>query len=430
MATGLSMLFLFSACEEKNVPTTESPSVTLQEAGPIPAIGGEFTVSYTVENPVGGAMVSASVPSEITWISGIDCSVDGQVSMTVSENTEEQERSALMTLAYTYEGGEVEESITLTQSAAEAEDNDTTYMEATAISGTYYAASAEIPVNRFAFILARTDEPVDSEDYYRFVLYSDETPDGGMAPPAGTYTLSTGFNAGTVDADSSFVCTGSDTASPETVGFSECTVTISGEGDLYDYDIRLTDADGMPHRISYSGPVILTDGSGEDEQNYTSTFDSDFTADLTGAEAVATFFGDYSNSGTNNWTLMIMSDTQVFFADIYTSSSYNEDTGLPAGHFTMGTDYAENTFIPGSDASTSSYTYWLGTCFYHRQGYESYIDPKSLITDGTIDITINEDGTYTIVFNCIDDNPTEPHTISGSWTGELGSLYNIQYPPS
>ena len=56
------------------------------------------------------------------------------------------------------------------------------------------------------------------------------------------------------------------------------------------------------------------------------------------------------------------------------------------------------------------------------QGYESYIDPKSLITDGTIDITINEDGTYTIVFNCIDDNPTEPHTISGSWTGELGSL--------
>ena len=55
MATGLSMLFLFSACEEKNVPTTESPSVTLQEAGPIPAIGGEFTVSYTVENPVGGA---------------------------------------------------------------------------------------------------------------------------------------------------------------------------------------------------------------------------------------------------------------------------------------------------------------------------------------------------------------------------------------
>ena len=178
----------------------------------------------------------------------------------------------------------------------------------------------------------------------------------------------------------------------------------------------------MPHRISYSGPVILTDGSGEDEQNYTSTFDSDFTADLTEAEAVATFFGDYSNSGTNNWTLMIISDTQVFFADIYTSSSYNEDTGLPAGHFTMGTDYAENTFIPGSDASTSSYTYWLGTCFYHRQGYESYIDPKSLITDGTIDITINEDGTYTIVFNCIDDNPTEPHTISGSWTGELGSL--------
>lgn len=85
----------------------------------------------------------------------------------------------------------------------------------------------------------------------------------------------------------------------------------------------------MPHHISYSGPVILTDGSGEDEQNYTSTFDSDFTADLSGAEAVATFFGDYSNSGTNNWTLMIMSDTQVFFADIYTSSSYNEDTGLP-----------------------------------------------------------------------------------------------------
>ena len=337
MTTGLSMLFLFSACEEKNVPTTESPSVTLQEAGPIPAIGGEFTVSYTVENPVGGAVVSASVPSEITWISGIDCSVDGQVSMTVSENTEEQERSALMTLAYTYEGGEVEESITLTQSAAEAEDNDTTYMEATVISGTYYAASAEIPVNRFAFILARTDEPVAAgEDYYRFVLYSDNTPDAGMAPPAGTYTLSTGFNAGTVDADSSFACIGSGTASPYTVGFSECTVTISGEGDLYDYDIRLTDADGMPHRISYSGPVILTDGSGEDEQNYTSTFDSDFTADLTEAEAVATFFGDYSNSGTNNWTLMIMSDTQVFFADIYTSSSYNEDTGLPGRPFHYG----------------------------------------------------------------------------------------------
>ncbi|MEE0316168.1 MAG: hypothetical protein UDS46_01555 [Bacteroidales bacterium] len=63
----------------------------------VDAVGGENTISYTIQHPVTGSSLTAT--SSATWIKSINCDKEGLVTFTVEAN-EGTERTAAITLSY------------------------------------------------------------------------------------------------------------------------------------------------------------------------------------------------------------------------------------------------------------------------------------------------------------------------------------------
>ena len=69
-------------------------------------------------------------------------------------------------------------------------------------------------------------------------------------------------------------------------------MTITGGGDSYTVTCDLVTAEGCNVTASYTGSIALTDSSGE-TGDAVSTLTGDYTLDLDGATAEASFYGDY-----------------------------------------------------------------------------------------------------------------------------------------
>ena len=92
------------------------PVLTITSGGITAGYEGETaTITYSVENPVEG--VTATATADVDWIEDIDCSVSGEVSFTVLENTEEAMREGNITIVY----GSVSQTVVVTQAAKPGE---------------------------------------------------------------------------------------------------------------------------------------------------------------------------------------------------------------------------------------------------------------------------------------------------------------------
>ena len=92
------------------------PVLTITSGGITAGYEGETaTITYSVENPVEG--VTATATADVDWIEDIDCSVSGEVSFAVLENTEEAMREGNITIVY----GSVSQTVVVTQAAKPSE---------------------------------------------------------------------------------------------------------------------------------------------------------------------------------------------------------------------------------------------------------------------------------------------------------------------
>jgi hypothetical protein len=92
------------------------PVLTITSGGITAGYQGETaTITYSVENPVEG--VNATATADVDWIEDIDCSVSGEVSFTVLENTVEAIREGNITIVY----GSVSQTVVVTQAAKPSE---------------------------------------------------------------------------------------------------------------------------------------------------------------------------------------------------------------------------------------------------------------------------------------------------------------------
>ena len=92
------------------------PVLTITSGGITAGYEGETaTITYSVENPVEG--VTATATADVDWIEDIDCSVSGEVSFAVLENTEETMRQGNITIVY----GSVSQTVVVTQAAKPGE---------------------------------------------------------------------------------------------------------------------------------------------------------------------------------------------------------------------------------------------------------------------------------------------------------------------
>lgn len=80
-------------------PVVEAPVVTLdKQSVEVSAEGGEFTVNYTIENPVEG--VTLAVTEDVEWISDVEVA-ESAISFAVAANDVEKAREATLYVGYT-----------------------------------------------------------------------------------------------------------------------------------------------------------------------------------------------------------------------------------------------------------------------------------------------------------------------------------------
>lgn len=376
------------------------------------AEGGSFQLNYSILNPVAEGKVSASV--DVTWITNIDCSSENVINFKVETYTKADPREATMTIEYTYPDGKISKFVTITQ---EASDNPSAYdieIIAYDFSGFYYgddfsAGFANYFVN-LSDIGYNGDYVKPNGAYARLDIYSSTfAEDGNIVVPEGTYKYTGTKGDGTLGSMTMFYTTDENGYDGLVCYLSEGTLTVSKEGNDYKFDFVCTSTDGTTIHVVYTGPQTLEDNRQGQEETTESTVDGDYAANFNGSNCIASYKGDVD--GKSQWRIDMTPDGGL--GDGFMLTIYSSTTGfgnLPEGTFTAnGTD---NYYITGS---ITDGRYLSGTMVLIYE-LANQVTGFSLIQSGDITITKNDNGTYTISFDTINDKGNK---TTGTWTGKL-----------
>ena len=137
-----------------------------------------------------------------------------------------------------------------------------------------------------------------------------------------------------------------------------------------------------------------------------STLTSDYTATLDHHTLVYEFYGDYYYIGLQNWTFMIApndGEGEYVQFDILAGA----DSTDFAGTYTISSEMESFTSYPGVIEGGYMGGSWL---------YSSDYLTMSPFVDGTLTVTNNNNGTYSVSFIVTDD---AGYNVTGSWTGEV-----------
>lgn len=191
---------------------------------------------------------------------------------------------------------------------------------------------------------------------------------------------------------------------------SDGTMTIEGSDGLYTITCDFVGADGYKIKCSWTGEMIVEGMPGP-----ISTLTEDYTLDLTGAAAAASMWGDYFETGGNNWSLEIFPTTgpDGLIADFVTA--YGDfSAGIPSGTYKVS---ATGVPAPGEYlAGYMSGSNLGGTMFVGGFNEEGYVTEYAPATSGDLVITNNGDGTYNISFAFVDDLG---YNWNGEWSGTI-----------
>ena len=267
--------------------------------------------------------------------------------------------------------------------------------------GEYYEGSYNN--HNYYFVLSDTvvdgSTSTEGATYYYFDIYADELTDP-LRVPNGVYTYDT-TDSGASGTFSSYYSYGFYAAGAEaTVWYlyaEGSKVTVSDNKIVAELILE----DGSKHTVTYEGDLSLTasSGGGDGDGSY-STLTGDLEVNLNGATIIADYYGQYYNDYTDNYYVSIYEDLEngsgkyfVFdlLADFATAVDYS-------GTFSASDYFESNTFLTGYLDSG----YLTGSWYAEIEG--GYVSGNMApLVGGTINITINDDGSNTITLDCVDD---------------------------
>lgn len=357
----------FTGCSKEDEPAPVTPgtgpgtdetvpvlTITTEDNMSVPAGGGSASIAYTLENEVSGGSVSASCPETADWVTAFNVETSGTVSFNVSPNTDPQQRTAEITVTYTYgENETVSDDITIVQQAAEVPE------------------PADPPV------ITATMAPLQSVPY-----------SGSENNITAYYSIENPVAGGTV--------------SLYTEPAADWITTVETLDDRIIFSVKEntgSDARSTVVRLRY------TYGSEHVDSEQTMTVNQGGVPAQGGAdyEFVATALTDagYSQGFPGMWpssfyfTLSNASDTRLTY-DIYMSADATDAT-IPSGKYVYDTEAAEagtfgySTYVRFEDGTTRN------------------------IVSGTINVTNNGDGTYVMEADFVDEASESHHvTFSGA----------------
>ena len=434
LETGVIMVFAYNGAGNtiekalilEGVPVPAPALTVTVDTVKITADGGAGTITYEVENPVEGAVVTAAAEEGIDWITDFNCETSGTVTFNVAANELEETRTATVTLTYTY-GEDKTQTATVIVSQegfAPTYDYELT-LESGKAGGMYYGNAMGgnmiyvLHFNPRAFNGVYTGYHPNSQ-YYVITLQAPAPADlENIVLPAGNYTAEQSDPTGVIDGDMKILKINNSTLNIKkdlyTTSFYEGggdmaddyldygTLSVSYEGGNYTIEGIFTDIDGETHHLTYTGPLPISNEV-EESTPALSTLTGDVNADVECDGFIYNrIVGDTRQIKLQTATAGVAYDT--FFTIVASVSS--DETSLYTGNFTINDSgkayYAVAGYI--DEATGEKEGCWV----------ECSDGTYAPLVSGSLQVNMSS-GTITI--NAQDD---ANHTITGSITGMLGA---------
>lgn len=406
-----------SSCEGEDKPVVESPSGLELVSSPTETVGnqgGVFAVRYVISSPSDDAQVAVS-SDNTDMISSVEVISEDTVKVVVAANKTDAERQGTVTIEYKDESV----SVLFVQ-----EPMDSVVVVANQLIGNYYGERL-CPGLGYYWIIMSDGGIVDGEatngsEFFRIDLIAPIAEDeDNIRIPDGyyRYDATNSLEEYTIpnlgNTDFSYIDDGGMAwAEP----FVDASLEVSGS--------RFTlkaNTENSSYYVTFEGEYTITANIISDN---ISTLEEDLEIDLTGCVGTLSNYGDYWLCGYTNWGIEFVHSRGLKYGTYLVLDFISESTTSCVGTYRYsgfsGEDstkpnFAPGFYIPGMRISDDGVHMMGSLVQINRDGKGIAQAP---LYGGEFTISQNEDGTYHIVIDAVDD--AEPaNRITLDWTGRL-----------
>lgn len=393
-------------------PTFELTSDTVVN---VAAEGGNFVIAYTLNNGDHTAIKAEADNTDI--ITSIKAAQKGYIIVTVAANEEYVEREASIRVSYESEAY----IITVKQDGL---DYEVVNIAANQLVGNYYGDNLNDGVGHYWIILTENGfvdgAAVAGGEYFRLDLMAPMPADeDNVRIPDGEYTydLSLSYKEYTIvnigNTDYSWV---DENMEGWALALDDAKLTVSGN------HFELVAVVGATEfHVTFDGDYSLTTSVISD---CVSSLTQDAVIDVSNCSASVNSYGDYWECGYNNWCIEFVCNAGMKYGTYLVIDFLNNSTTDFTGTYVASgfsaedetkPDFRSNVFVPGFRVADDA-DLLLGSLYMVYK--DGLCVSQAPLYGGTVTITSNNDGTYTIVIDATDDADPE-HKITLNWTGKL-----------
>ena len=410
---------LTTACEVVESPKHDPElELTSEETLRVDREGGEFEITYNLLHASLGTTVSVQVVNS-AMITDVDTTNMGKVVITISENPTDAIREGAVIVSY--------ESLSFTVLVHQdytAVDQPAVRRDIVAnqLVGNFYGDNLAAGVGHYWIILTK-DGFVDGAavaggEYFRLDLMAPMPEDmEDIRIPDGEYRfdLSMSMDKFTIvdigNTDYSWV---DEDMEGWALPLEDAKLKVSGNR----FELEAF-VDNTEYHVTFEGDYSLTTSIITD---YVSSLTKDTVIDVSNCSASVSSYGDYWSCGYNNWCIEFLCNDGMKYGTYlvidFLNNSTNDFTGtyvasgFSAEDETMP-DFRANVFVPGFRVADDA-DLLLGSLYMVYK--DGLCVSQAPLYEGTVTITSNGDGTYTIVIDALDDAPRQ-NRITLTWTG-------------
>ena len=412
---------LTPACEvlesPKHAPELE---LTSEETLRVDREGGEFEITYNLLHASFGTTVSAKVVNS-DMITAVDTSTKGKVFITISENTTDAIREGAVIVSYASLSFNVlvQQDYTAVDQPAVRRD-----IVANQLVGNFYGDNLAAGVGHYWIILTK-DGFVDGAavaggEYFRLDLMAPMPEDmDNIRIPDGEYRFDLSMNRDEftiIDIGNTDYSWVDEDMEGWALPLEDAKLTVNGNR----FELEAF-VDNTEYHVTFEGDYSLTTSIIND---YVSSLTQDTVIDVSNCSASVNSYGDYWDCGYNNWCIEFVCNDGMKYGTYLVIDFLNNSTtdftgtyvasGFSAEDETMP-DFRADVFIPGFRVADDA-DLLLGSLFMVYK--EGLCVSQAPLYEGTVTITSNGDGTYTVVIDALDDAP-EQNRITLTWTGNF-----------
>lgn len=406
-----------SSCEGEDKPVVESPSGLELVSSPTETVGnqgGVFAVRYVISSPSDDAQVAVS-SDNTEMISSVEVISEDTVKVVVAANKTDAERQGTVTIEYKDESV----SVLFVQ-----ESMDSVVVVANQLIGNYYGERLCPGLGHYWIIMSDggivDGEATNGSEFFRIDLIAPIAEDEeNIRIPDGyyRYDATNSFEEYTIpnlgNTDFSYIDDGGMAwAEP----FVDASLEVSGSK----FTLK-ANTENSSYYVTFEGEYTITANIISDK---ISTLEEDLEIDLTGCVGTLSNYGDYWLCGYTNWGIEFVHSKGLKHGTYLVLDFISESTTSCVGTYRYsgfsGEDstkpnFAPGFYIPGMRISDDGVHMMGSLVQINRDGKGIAQAP---LYGGEFTISQNEDGTYHIVIDAVDD--AEPaHRITLDWTGRL-----------